>query len=180
MNRHVSLALFLALVLGGRLVLGFLTAPGAWYAGLAKPAFNPPAWLFGPVWTVLYILIAVSGWRVWQCDPHGWPMNLWWAQLARVDTRLHRHGVAAGPRCGVAFRALCCLGGVRFGAERFDLGIELKRRNMSGATRHRLPPSRSPTRCRQTTIGRDANNEVSDLLAFARRRGRTPCSNIFS
>jgi benzodiazapine receptor len=81
MNRHVSLALFLALVLGGGLVLGFLTAPGAWYAGLAKPAFNPPAWLFGPVWTVLYILIAVSGWRVWQRDRHGRPMNLWWAQL---------------------------------------------------------------------------------------------------
>jgi benzodiazapine receptor len=82
MNRHVSLVLFLALVLGGGLVLGFLTAPGAWYAGLSKPAFNPPAWLFGPVWTVLYIMIAVAGWRVLQRDRHGWPMKLWWAQLA--------------------------------------------------------------------------------------------------
>jgi tryptophan-rich sensory protein len=82
MNRHVSLVLFLALVLGGGLVLGFLTAPGAWYAGLTKPAFNPPAWLFGPVWTAIYILIAVAGWCVWQRDRHGWPMKLWWAQLA--------------------------------------------------------------------------------------------------
>jgi tryptophan-rich sensory protein len=82
MNRHVSLILFLALVLGGGLLLGFLTAPAAWYAGLTKPAFNPPAWLFGPVWSVLYILIAVAGWRVWQRDRHGWPMRLWWAQLA--------------------------------------------------------------------------------------------------
>jgi tryptophan-rich sensory protein len=81
MNRHVSLVLFLALVVGGGLVLGFLTAPGAWYAGLAKPAFNPPAWLFGPVWTVLYILIAVAGWLVWQRNRHGWPMKLWWVQL---------------------------------------------------------------------------------------------------
>jgi translocator protein len=55
-------------VLGGGLVLGGLTAPGAWYAGLAKPAFNPPAWLFGPVWTVLYVLIAIAGWRLWQRD----------------------------------------------------------------------------------------------------------------
>lgn len=82
MNRPVSLILFLALVLGGRLVLGSLSTPGEWYAGLAKPSFNPPAWLFGPVWTVLYILIAVAGWRVWQRDRTGWPMKLWWAQLA--------------------------------------------------------------------------------------------------
>jgi benzodiazapine receptor len=82
MNRYVSLILFLALVLGGGLALGFLTAPREWYAGLAKPSFNPPAWLFGPVWTMLYILIAIAGWRVWQCDRSGWPMTLWWVQLA--------------------------------------------------------------------------------------------------
>ena len=81
MNRWPSLILFLALVLGGGFVLGFLTTPGEWYAGLAKPSFNPPAWLFGPVWTVLYILIAVAGWRVWQRDRSGSPMKLWWAQM---------------------------------------------------------------------------------------------------
>ena len=40
--------------------------PGDWYDGLNKPSWNPPDWLFGPVWTVLYILIAVSGWLVWK------------------------------------------------------------------------------------------------------------------
>ena len=79
---RLSLFLFLLLVLGGGLVLGFLTAPGAWFAGLAKPAFNPPAWLFAPVWTVLYILIAVAGWRVWRRDRGGRPIRLWWVQLA--------------------------------------------------------------------------------------------------
>lgn len=40
-----------------------------WYAGLAKPAFNPPNWLFGPVWTLLYALIGIAGWRLWREDP---------------------------------------------------------------------------------------------------------------
>ena len=82
MKHGLSLVLFLALVVGGGLVIGFLTAPGDWYAHLAKPSFNPPGWVFGPAWTVLYILIAIAGWRVWQRDRTGWPMKLWWAQLA--------------------------------------------------------------------------------------------------
>jgi translocator protein len=37
-----------------------------WYKGLAKPPFNPPSWLFGPAWTLLYLLIAVAAWLVWK------------------------------------------------------------------------------------------------------------------
>ena len=66
----------------GGLALGTLTVPGGWYAGLAKPSFNPPAWLFGPVWAVLYALIGVAGWRVGHSHRTGWPMTLWWVQLA--------------------------------------------------------------------------------------------------
>lgn len=81
MRDRLSLLLFPALVVGGGLVIGSLTVPGGWYAQLAKPAFNPPGWLFAPVWTALYILIAIAGWRIWQRDRNSWPMRLWWAQL---------------------------------------------------------------------------------------------------
>lgn len=37
-----------------------------WYGGLIRPGFTPPDWLFAPVWTALYILMAVAAWRVWR------------------------------------------------------------------------------------------------------------------
>ncbi|MCC6822783.1 MAG: TspO/MBR family protein [Verrucomicrobiota bacterium] len=40
--------------------------PGEWYAQLQKPAWNPPSWIFGPVWTALYLMMAIAAWLVWQ------------------------------------------------------------------------------------------------------------------
>ncbi len=45
---------------------GALFRPGAWYETLRKPWWRPPNWLFAPAWTVLYLMIAVSGWLVWR------------------------------------------------------------------------------------------------------------------
>lgn len=68
-------------MIGGGLAIGFLNIPGAWYAHLIKPPFNPPNWIFAPVWTTIYVMIAVAGWQVWLRDRSGWPAVLWWAQL---------------------------------------------------------------------------------------------------
>lgn len=75
------LPFFLILVVGGGLVIGYVTAPGIWYAGLNKPAFNPPDWVFAPTWSVLYVLIAVAGARVWLRGRREPAMSLWWLQL---------------------------------------------------------------------------------------------------
>ena len=59
-----ALAGWLLLTYSASTTAVFVSTSG-WYAGLAKPTWNPPGWIFGPVWTVLYALMAVSAWRVW-------------------------------------------------------------------------------------------------------------------
>lgn len=101
MPRHrQALILFIALVVGGGLAIGYATAPGNWYRHLAKPSFNPPNWVFAPVWTALYVMIAVGGWRVWRVNAAGGAMKLWWLQLglnflwSPVFFAAHRIGLA--------------------------------------------------------------------------------------
>jgi tryptophan-rich sensory protein len=59
---------FLVLCLAISAIGGWITAQsvGTWYQTLQKPVFNPPDWLFAPVWTLLYLMIALAGWRVWR------------------------------------------------------------------------------------------------------------------
>ncbi len=64
----LGLIAFIALCLGISAIGGWIAAQsvGTWYRTLQKPFFNPPDWLFAPVWTLLYLMIAVAGWRVWR------------------------------------------------------------------------------------------------------------------
>lgn len=94
-EREVPDRLRSALVLAGLLVAtlgvagvgGWFTSMGMpeWYASLRKPAFNPPSWIFGPVWTTLYVLMAIAAWLVWRSA--GWrngrkALTLFFVQLA--------------------------------------------------------------------------------------------------
>ena len=73
---------FLLLVIGAAST-GAFVGPGAWYDALVKPSWNPPAWVFGPVWTTLYLMIAAAGWLVWRRGAEGRTALLFWGvQLA--------------------------------------------------------------------------------------------------
>ena len=82
-----ALAFFLALCLGVGALGGMVSATSVqtWYGGLAKPWFNPPNAVFGPVWTLLYVLMAIAAWRVWRAgdrDTVRGPLTLFALQLA--------------------------------------------------------------------------------------------------
>jgi tryptophan-rich sensory protein len=63
---------------GGTITAGALHS---WYPTLAKPALTPPEWLYAPVWTVLYIMVGISGWMVWQRNGASRALQLWGWQL---------------------------------------------------------------------------------------------------
>lgn len=71
MKSIAALAGFLALTLGTGFLGSQITASSldGWYRTLAKPPFNPPDWVFAPVWTTLFVLMAVAAWRIWRLPP---------------------------------------------------------------------------------------------------------------
>lgn len=113
-SRWITLAGFLLLVIGGGMAIGYVTRPDAWYTTLAKPSFNPPNWVFGPAWTILYVLIAIAGWRTWHRLPRTAPaMRLWALQMALnfawspAFFALHRVDIAFG----IVLAMLAAIGG---------------------------------------------------------------------
>ena len=63
-RKPVFIAVLLAIVTGG--IGGLATEIGPWYFNLVKPSWQPPDWLFGPVWTTIYILTGIAGVRAWR------------------------------------------------------------------------------------------------------------------
>ncbi len=78
------LSAFVLVCLGAGLLGSLATAPQipTWYATLAKPSWNPPNWIFAPVWTTLYVLMGVAAWLAWRNRGfRGRTAALFWSQL---------------------------------------------------------------------------------------------------
>jgi translocator protein len=82
-----GLVLWLALVLVVAIIGGLVTRSSVsdWYPQLVHPDFAPPNAVFGPVWTVLYVMMAYAAWRIWRAHGFGgapWALGLFLVQIA--------------------------------------------------------------------------------------------------
>ncbi len=89
MNRFLKILIFVATCIGVGFVSGMATQSGVddWFPTLEKPSFNPPNWVFAPVWSFLYILMGVAAGRVWgridfERDNVKKALLFFWIQLA--------------------------------------------------------------------------------------------------
>jgi tryptophan-rich sensory protein len=71
MNNTLALIISIAVAQSAGIIGSFATASSVngWYQTLEKPSFNPPGWLFGPVWVTLYTMMGIAAWMVWK---QGW------------------------------------------------------------------------------------------------------------
>ena len=67
-NKYLSLGLILLVTFAASGIGGFVTSSfkEPWYSEIILPTFNPPSWVFGPVWTILYIFMSVAAWISWN------------------------------------------------------------------------------------------------------------------
>lgn len=80
-GKYGALLLFLLLSVGGGLLIGSVTETGGWYDSLEKPVFTPPDIAFPIAWSILYVLIAIAGWRVFLSSNRR-ALAVWGGQLA--------------------------------------------------------------------------------------------------
>ena len=92
MDKLIRLAIAVAVPLAVGGLSGFATAHGIqdWYPSLVKPSFTPPSWVFGPVWTLLYLMMGTAAFLVWQ---KGWESEAVKTALALFAIQLILNGL---------------------------------------------------------------------------------------
>ncbi len=66
-NKYLSFFIILIITFGASFIGGIVTSTykEPWYSSIIVPSFNPPSWVFGPVWSTLYLLMSIAIWRIW-------------------------------------------------------------------------------------------------------------------
>ena len=66
-NKYLSLLILLLVTFIAPLIGGYITSvfKEPWYSEIIQPSFNPPSWVFPPVWSTLYVMMSIAIWRVW-------------------------------------------------------------------------------------------------------------------
>jgi len=82
-NKYISLTLILLVTFVASGIGGFVTSSfkEPWYSQIVLPTFNPPSWVFGPVWTLLYIFMSVAVWIAWKKTSNKKILQLYFVHL---------------------------------------------------------------------------------------------------
>ena len=101
-NKYLSLLFILLITFTASAIGGYTTTSfkEPWYSEIILPSFNPPSWVFGPVWTILYIMMSVAIWKIWINEFNLKLLELYFIHLVFNTTwsviffGLHQIGVA--------------------------------------------------------------------------------------
>ena len=82
-NKYLSLFLILLITFSASAIGGFTTTSfkEPWYSEIILPSFNPPSWVFAPIWTILYIMMSVAIWKIWINTFHLKLLKLYFVHL---------------------------------------------------------------------------------------------------
>lgn len=82
-NKYLSLVLILIITFSASLIGGYITYYNKepWYSQIILPSFNPPSWVFGPVWTTLYVLMSLAAWSLWMKNFNKKQLNLYFVHI---------------------------------------------------------------------------------------------------